>query len=70
MRGNQARIKITDVRHPSPTVLMHRRKSASPVHNVLIHSMRAQKDYTFLYLMFIINLMFKNQTVAIILQFY
>ena len=35
MRGNQARVKNADVRHPSSTVVMHRRKSASPVHNVL-----------------------------------
>ena len=25
------------MRHPSSTVVMHRRKSASPVHNVLSH---------------------------------
>jgi len=35
VRGNQARVKNADVRHPSSTVVMHRRKSASPVHNVL-----------------------------------
>jgi len=35
VRGNQVRVKNADVRHPSSTVVMHRRKSASPVHNVL-----------------------------------
>ena len=34
VRGNQARVKNTDVRHPSSAVVMHRHKSASPVHNV------------------------------------
>jgi len=34
-RGNQARVKNTDLRHPSCTFVMLRRKSASPVHNVL-----------------------------------
>jgi len=29
-------IKNADVRHPSCTVVMYRRKSAAPVHNVLI----------------------------------
>jgi len=29
-------LKNADVRHPSSTAVMHRRKSASPVHNVLI----------------------------------
>ena len=36
VRGNQARVKNSDLRHPSCTVVMYRRKSASPVHNVLI----------------------------------
>jgi len=36
VRGNQARVKNADLRHPSCTVVMQRRKSASPVHNVLI----------------------------------
>ena len=36
VRGNQARVKNTDLRHPSCTVVMHRRKSASPVLSVLI----------------------------------
>jgi len=36
VRGNQARVKNADLRHPSCTVVMYRRKSASPVHNVLI----------------------------------
>jgi len=35
VRGNQARVKNADLRHPSCTVVMWRRKSASPVHNVL-----------------------------------
>jgi len=38
VRGNQARVKNAEVRHPSSTVVMHRRKSASPVHNVLIRT--------------------------------
>jgi len=36
VRGNQARVKNADLRHPSCTVVMYRHKSASPVHNVLI----------------------------------
>jgi len=32
---NQARVKNADVRHPSCTAVMYRRKSASPFHNVL-----------------------------------
>jgi len=36
MRGNKARVKNADMRHPPSTVVMNRRKSASPVHNVLI----------------------------------
>jgi hypothetical protein len=37
VRGNQARVKKNaDLRHPSCTVVMYRRRSASPVHNVLI----------------------------------
>ena len=35
MGENQARVKNADVRHPSCTVVSYRRKSASPVHNVL-----------------------------------
>jgi len=35
VRRNQAHIKNADLRHPSCTVVMYRRKSASPVHNVL-----------------------------------
>jgi len=35
VRGNQARVKNADLHHPSCTVVMYRRKSASPVHNVL-----------------------------------
>jgi len=36
VRGNQARVKNADLHHPSCTVVMKKRKSASPVHNVLI----------------------------------
>jgi len=35
VRGNQACVKNADLCHPSCTVVMYRRKSASPVHNVL-----------------------------------
>jgi hypothetical protein len=35
VRGNQAGVKNADVRHPSSTVVIHRRKSASPFHNVV-----------------------------------
>jgi len=35
VRGNQARVKNADLRRPSCTDVMYRRKSASPVHNVL-----------------------------------
>jgi len=35
VRGNQARVKNADLPHPSCTVVMQRRKSASPVHDVL-----------------------------------
>jgi hypothetical protein len=35
--GNQARVKNADLRHPSCTVIMCRRTSASPVHNVLMY---------------------------------
>ena len=34
-RGNQARVKNADLHHPSCTVEMLKRKSASPVRNVL-----------------------------------
>jgi len=39
------RVKNADVHHPSSTVVMHRRKSASPVHNVLTtcYGMRTAK---------------------------
>ena len=36
VRGDQARVKNADLRHLSCTVVMYRRKSASPVHSVLI----------------------------------
>jgi hypothetical protein len=35
VRGNQARVKNADLRHPSCTVVMWKRKSTSPVRNVL-----------------------------------
>ena len=34
-QGKQARVKNADLRHPSFTVVMRKRKSASPVLNVL-----------------------------------
>jgi hypothetical protein len=36
VRGNQARVKNADLRHSSFTVVMQKRKFASPVRNVLI----------------------------------
>ena len=36
VQGNQAPVKNADLRHPSCTVVMYKRKSASPVLNVLI----------------------------------
>ena len=36
VQGKQARVKNADLRHPSCTVVMQKRKSASPVLNVLI----------------------------------
>ena len=36
VRGNQARFKNADLPHLSCTVVMYRRKSVSPVYNVLI----------------------------------
>jgi hypothetical protein len=36
VRGHQARVKNADLRHPSCTVVMYKRKSTSPVLNVLI----------------------------------
>jgi len=38
VRGKQACVKNADLRHPSCTVVMYRRKSASPVRNVLINA--------------------------------
>jgi len=35
VQGNQARVKNADLSHPSCTVVMYKRKSASPVLNVL-----------------------------------
>ena len=35
VQGKQARVKNADFRHPSCTVVMQKRKSASPVLNVL-----------------------------------
>jgi hypothetical protein len=42
VRGNQACVKNADLRHPSCTFVMYRRKSASPVHNVLIIGMKQE----------------------------
>ena len=36
VQGNHARVKNADLRHPSCTVVMYKRKSASSVLNVLI----------------------------------
>ena len=36
VQGKQARVKNADLRHPSCTVVMQKRKSASPVLNVLM----------------------------------
>jgi len=33
--GKQAHVKSADLLHPSCTVVMYRRKSVSPIHNVL-----------------------------------
>ena len=35
VQGKQARVKNADLRHPSCTVVIYKRKSASPVLNVL-----------------------------------
>ena len=35
VQGKQARVKNADLRHPSCTVVMYKRKSASPFLNVL-----------------------------------
>jgi hypothetical protein len=35
VQGNQARVKNADLHHPSCTVVMYKRKSASPILNVL-----------------------------------
>ena len=35
VQGKQARVQNADLRHPSCTVVMQKRKSASPVLNVL-----------------------------------
>ena len=43
VRGNQVRVKNADLRHPYSTILMHRRKSASPVHNVLTVLLRTSR---------------------------
>jgi hypothetical protein len=36
VRGNQARVKNADLRHSSFTVVMQKRKFASPILNVLM----------------------------------
>ena len=38
VQGKQARVKNADLRHPSCTAVMQKRKSASPVLNVLMSS--------------------------------
>ena len=38
VQRKQARVKNADLRHPSCTVVMQKRKSASPVLNVLSHT--------------------------------
>ena len=40
VQGKQARVKNADLRHPSCTVVMEKRKSASPVLSVLIKEKR------------------------------
>ena len=41
VQGKQARVKNADLRHPSCTVVMQKRKSASPILNVLSSGKRA-----------------------------
>ena len=43
VQGKQARVKNTDLHHSSCTVVMQKRKSASPVLNVLIYSLQSNK---------------------------
>jgi hypothetical protein len=38
VQGNQARVKNADLRHPSCTVVMYKRQTASPVLNVLTNN--------------------------------
>ena len=38
VQGKQTRVKNTDLRHPSCTVVIQKRKSASPVLNVLTNN--------------------------------
>ena len=38
VQGKQARVKNADLRHPSCTVVMLKRKSASPVLTVLVYN--------------------------------
>ena len=45
VRGNQARVKNADLRHPSCTVVMQRRKSASPVRSVLKETLQCTEVY-------------------------
>ena len=48
VQGKQARVKNADLLHPSCTVVMYKRKSASPVINVLTGSDvggRGHKEY-------------------------
>ena len=48
VQGNQACVKNADLRHPSCTVVMQRRKSASPVLNVLTADEQGQKKKKYL----------------------
>ena len=41
--GHQAHVKNADLRHQSCTVVMYRRKSVSPVHNVLSGQISTQR---------------------------
>jgi hypothetical protein len=44
VQGKQACVKNADLRHPSCTVVMQKRKSASPVLNVLKFKPRASTN--------------------------
>jgi hypothetical protein len=46
VRGHQARVKNADLRHPSRTVVMYKRKSASPILNVLTLGMQCTTTFS------------------------